>query len=894
MLRFCLPTASPARTVSALLIACGIFLSLPGCAGVTPETPQETPEEKPDDKPGETPETPDTPEQPDTPVYFSGGDGSADNPYQIASKADFVSFVTNCNDPAVRDDFIGKAYLQTADIDMGGDALGPVGNASAAFPGTYDGGGHPIKNYSAGSALFPHTQGARLMNIVLQPGQPLSFDTPDSGALVGLMDDGLVDGCRFSGKVTSPALYLGGLVGRLTAGQISNSSVEGTVQSTAKETMDGAANCAAAGGIVSRIDAGSVERCSFSGSLTAAGSRVAGICALVCGGFLLDCTLASDASVRSDAGYVGGIAAVLNGNDCRIDNCVVAGSVQGGTDHTGGVAAVVNCGAVTGCRATEECRVTGTTYVGGLIGSAVIGPAAGSYCSVSSCSSEATVIASSHTASGILACLSAQGEAPLKMDRCVNSGDVSALYNVGGILGFATSSGAGTTLSNCYCHHCMLSTSGSDPSNIAYTRIGGILGGTAKASSSFVNIFNSCTFHLALKTTATGKSGTVSAIAGIAGSLYSPGGIYGCYSQLQYADIIIPKTVTYKGAIVGYKVSTANIGANCVYDSANSYGAFYASNPAVGISIAAFTDGTLLGMMNGHAANIEGAAAWETGTDGYPIPTGPAASGPGDTRPVIRILAVGNSFTRDAMEYFLYDVFSAAGYNAILGNIYIGGCTLQTHWENETSTNANTRNSNSYRKIVGGIRTVNGDKSIEFCLKDEPWDIVIFQQGQGLYGVVESHYPYLDNLIAYAKERLENKACKFGYQQTWALSAHSTNSRFSLYDHDQQKMYQACVDCAEALRVRSSLDYIIPTGTAIQNGRQTSLGDTFLNPSDELHLNTTYGAFTASCTWFETFTGMDVTSNPFCPPGVDEATARLCRKAAHLAVLHPTGVSPVE
>ena len=203
MLRFCLPTASPARTVSALLIACGIFLSLPGCAGVTPETPQETPEEKPDDKPGETPETPDTPEQPDTPVYFSGGDGSADNPYQIASKADFVSFVTNCNDPAVRDDFIGKAYLQTADIDMGGDALGPVGNASAAFPGTYDGGGHPIKNYSAGSALFPHTQGARLMNIVLQPGQPLSFDTPDSGALVGLMDDGLVDGCRFSGKVTS-------------------------------------------------------------------------------------------------------------------------------------------------------------------------------------------------------------------------------------------------------------------------------------------------------------------------------------------------------------------------------------------------------------------------------------------------------------------------------------------------------------------------------------------------------------------------------------------------------------------------------------------------------------------------------------------------------------------
>ena len=92
----------------------------------------------------------------------------------------------------------------------------------------------------------------------------------------------------------------------------------------------------------------------------------------------------------------------------------------------------------------------------------------------------------------------------------------------------------------------------------------------------------------------------------------------------------------------------------------------------------------------------------------------------------------------------------------------------------------------------------------------------------------------------------------------------------------------------------SSLDYIVPTGTAIQNGRQTSLGDTFLNPSDELHLNTTYGAFTASCTWFETFTGVDVTTNPFCPAGVDAATAALCRKAAHQAVLHPTAVTKVE
>ncbi len=805
-----------------LLLAPGLFLSMPGCSKVTPDPVEETPVDKPD-----------TPEEPEVPTLFSGGDGSAAKPYIIANKKDLTLFLDKCNDAESAAEFSARAYRQIADIDLGGAELTSVGTRTP-FTGTYDGDGHAIRNYTANGtgSFFASIKNATLSGISLEPGHPLSFSGPDCGALVGQIEAGVVDGCRFTGEVSSSEPGAGGLAGRLLDGQIVNCSVNATVTSTAKVLVDNEQGCSVAGGIVGSIDGGSVEHCTFSGSVTASGKRVAGICALVSGGTLLD--------------------------------CVASGSIHG------------------------------VSHVGGIAGMARIGTSPASFCSVLSCRSEATVTASDHTAAGILANLSATGSAPLTMDRCVNTGNVSSLYNCAGILGFATSSGGGATLMNCTTRNCVLSTSGSDPSNIAYTRIGGILGGTAKASTAFLNILNSCTYSITLKTTATGKNGTVSAIAGIAGSLYSPGGIYGCYSQLQFSDIIIPKTVTYKGAIVGYKASTANIGANCVFDSANSYGAFYNTNPAVGIATASFLDGTLLAMMNGFATGIEGAAAWEAGEAGYPVPTGKVVGGSDDSRPTVRILGIGNSFTRDAIEYFLYDIFNAAGYNAILGNVYIGGCTLQTHWENETSTNETTRNSNSYRKIVKGVRTVVADKSIAYCVEDEPWDIIILQQGQGLYGIVESHYPYLDNLIAYAKTHLSNKNCKFGYQQTWALSAHSTNNRFSLYDRDQLKMYQACVDCAEALRTRSALDYIVPTGTAIQNGRNTSLGDTFLNPSDELHLNTTYGAFTASCTWFETFTGVDVTTNAFCPPGVNAATATLCRKAAHQAVLHPTVVTKVE
>ena len=50
----------------------------------------------------------------------------------------------------------------------------------------------------------------------------------------------------------------------------------------------------------------------------------------------------------------------------------------------------------------------------------------------------------------------------------------------------------------------------------------------------------------------------------------------------------------------------------------------------------------------------------------------------GDT---IRILAVGNSFSVDAMEY-LFPLCRAGGMRVVLGNLYIGGCSLDTHWKN--------------------------------------------------------------------------------------------------------------------------------------------------------------------------------------------------------------------
>ena len=254
----------------------------------------------------------------------------------------------------------------------------------------------------------------------------------------------------------------------------------------------------------------------------------------------------------------------------------------------------------------------------------------------------------------------------------------------------------------------------------------------------------------------------------------------------------------------------------------------------------------------------------------------------------IHILAIGNSFTQDAVEQYLSELLMEAGYDPIVANCYIGGCTLEKHWKNETGEDESKRCSNSYRKLVQGVKTTTENVSIEQILRDEPWDYVIFQQGAGLYGVVDSHYPYLDNFLTYIAGILV-PGYKAGYQMNWAFDASSTSSRFDYYDRDQMKMYEACRDAAFTLQERSHLDVIIPTGTAIQNGRTSSLGDHFNR--DWGHLDYNHGRYTASCTWFEAITGINVTTLTYAPASLTPEVAAICRQAAHNAVQSPKQIT---
>ena len=251
----------------------------------------------------------------------------------------------------------------------------------------------------------------------------------------------------------------------------------------------------------------------------------------------------------------------------------------------------------------------------------------------------------------------------------------------------------------------------------------------------------------------------------------------------------------------------------------------------------------------------------------------------------IRILAIGNSFSVDAVEQNLWELFNAAGIPVIIGNLYIGGCTLERHFVNSVMDKA----AYSYRKVVDGVLTKTPEATLAFGLADEPWDYVSFQQASGVSGIYETYEPYFQGLRAYARRRVPATAV-FMWYQTWAYSADAPHKEFPRYDCDQMKMYRAIMDASRM--AAKEVPILIPAGTAIQNARSSKMGDVFNR--DGYHLERTFGRYTAACAWFEAISGISVVGNSYHPDTISDEVAAICQRAAHAACKKPYKVTAIK
>ena len=217
---------------------------------------------------------------------------------------------------------------------------------------------------------------------------------------------------------------------------------------------------------------------------------------------------------------------------------------------------------------------------------------------------------------------------------------------------------------------------------------------------------------------------------------------------------------------------------------------------------------------------------------------------------VISILAIGNSFSVDGMQY-LWDILKADGAKEIvLGNLYIGGCTLATHSGNFTSNSASYT---YYKNTSGSWSTTASYKPLD-ALKEREWDYITMQQASGSSGVETSYEPYIDNIISVVTANCPDATLL--WHMTWAYQGNSTHSSFPTYGSDQMTMYNSIVSTVRSkVLTREVFKKVIPSGTAVQNLRTSLYGDNITR--DGHHLSYDAGRFVTALTWAGTIRGTD-------------------------------------
>lgn len=370
------------------------------------------------------------------PAFAASGQGTCDNPYLISSAEDLSN---------IRNDLQGY-YKLTADIDLSGVAIAPIGNeVDGAFGGTIDGDGHTIRNLSMDLAstkyvgLVGYLEGT-IKNLIIESASVCGYRYV--GVLAGyLAEGGEIIACTTSGSVNAAIKNsnicpnAGGIVGYQFGGSVTDCVNRCTVfaSSLPYYTM------CASGGIVGYMTYGSVVNCINSGDVSAQGSPLesGGITGHIESGTVTNCVNFGIVHVNQDdntnySGVIGGIAGTSSYGVNT--SCVNNGYVMNDAGSVGGIVGINEVGSI-----VQNCVNSGMicgSVAGGIV-------AVNKYSGlIDTCYNDGSISAYSNHgdtyAGGIVAICNGT------VEDCVNSGGVSSIsvtktYNRyaygGGIIG---------------------------------------------------------------------------------------------------------------------------------------------------------------------------------------------------------------------------------------------------------------------------------------------------------------------------------------------------------------------------------------------------------------------------------------------------------------------------
>jgi len=237
----------------------------------------------------------------------------------------------------------------------------------------------------------------------------------------------------------------------------------------------------------------------------------------------------------------------------------------------------------------------------------------------------------------------------------------------------------------------------------------------------------------------------------------------------------------------------------------------------------------------------------------------------------MKVLAIGNSFSQNAMKY-LHRIAQSTGTDLKTVNLYIGGCPLRTHYLNMQE------DAYAYDFQFNGVST--GVKvSIKQALISDEWDVITFQQASPNSPFYKTYQPYLNELAAYVRKYCPH--AKFLIHQTWAYAEYSERMHKMGFENsaamfaDVEASYSKA---AEAIGAKG----IIPAGRAMLRAVQNGIADIH---SDGHHASAGAGCYLLGLVWYGYLTGKPVKDVSFCDfavPVSDEEIAIAKKTAAEV------------
>jgi filamentous hemagglutinin family protein len=322
-------------------------------------------------------------------------------------------------------------YVLGADIDASStngwvSGFAPIGNTSNYFTGSFDGLGHVINGLvinlpgNNGTGLFYDLNGATVRNVGLVGG--VITGNSNTGALAGVASGSVIDNVYAAVNVNGNGAgtgHVGGLVGYMSGGSISNSHTTGGV---------GVYNAYQIGGLVGYLDGGSISNSYAGGNVST--------------------SVTSDNSNSSAGGLVGYVA-----NGGSISNSYATGSVQG-QSSLGGLVGWLYNGSISNAYATGNVSLNTSNRhaFGGLVGRFSSGSISNAYAAGNVYGSS-----TSDTGGGLVGYMVGGSISDTYAMGSVNPGNTSAQF--GGLVGerdsggisnsfYATTDGVGGAINN--------------------------------------------------------------------------------------------------------------------------------------------------------------------------------------------------------------------------------------------------------------------------------------------------------------------------------------------------------------------------------------------------------------------------------------------------------------